>query len=425
VKLIDIAWKDMLRSFRSLFAIGMMIAAPLLITGLIYMAFGGAASGKTDLPVTKVAIVNQDVPPAGSPSFGQSIIDLRKDAKVASWLILTEVKDPATAEAMVNNQEVNIAIIIPPDFSKSILTRQGTPQVRLIQDPTLTVGPMVIKNMVGSLLDGAAGAQIAINTELTRSQALGTTIDPASHMMMAQQYGNWFVTFQRTLYHSPQAALAAKAPTAAEKPSTDQQDGFKRILSLVLAGQMIFFGFYTGAFSMMSILQEQEEGTLARLFTTPTSRTVILGGKFLSVVFMVLVQGIVMVLVGIFVFGVKWGNPISVAISLIGQTLGATGLGVLIISFVKNTKQAGTVLGGGLSALGILGGLFTLTVPNAPKFFELSALFTPHGWVLRCWKATLAGGGPAEILLPLLVVTLMSAVMFGIGALVFQRRFAS
>ena len=34
MKIIDIALKDLVRSFRSLFAIGMMFVAPLLITGL-------------------------------------------------------------------------------------------------------------------------------------------------------------------------------------------------------------------------------------------------------------------------------------------------------------------------------------------------------------------------------------------------------
>ena len=40
MKILDIAFKDLTRSFRSAFAVGMMFVAPLLITGLIYFAFG-------------------------------------------------------------------------------------------------------------------------------------------------------------------------------------------------------------------------------------------------------------------------------------------------------------------------------------------------------------------------------------------------
>ena len=42
MKILEIAIKDLTHSFRSLFAIGMMIVAPLLLIGLISLAFGGA-----------------------------------------------------------------------------------------------------------------------------------------------------------------------------------------------------------------------------------------------------------------------------------------------------------------------------------------------------------------------------------------------
>jgi len=64
MKMLDIAFKDLTRSFRSLFAIGMMVGAPLLITGLIYFAFGGGHTSASDLPAVKVGVVNADQLPA-------------------------------------------------------------------------------------------------------------------------------------------------------------------------------------------------------------------------------------------------------------------------------------------------------------------------------------------------------------------------
>ncbi len=55
-------------------------------------------------------------------------------------------------------------------------------------------------------------------------------------------------------------------------PDAQPETPMKKIISVIMAGQMIFFAFYTGAYSMTSILKEEEEGTLARLFTTPTDR---------------------------------------------------------------------------------------------------------------------------------------------------------
>ena len=57
MKIIDIALKDLIHSFRSVFAVGTMVVAPLLLIGLIYFAFGGATSGTSELPVVKVGVV--------------------------------------------------------------------------------------------------------------------------------------------------------------------------------------------------------------------------------------------------------------------------------------------------------------------------------------------------------------------------------
>ena len=64
MKILDIAFKDLTRSFRSAFAVGTMVVAPLMLIGLIYFAFGGASSGTSDLPAVKVGVVCSDKLPA-------------------------------------------------------------------------------------------------------------------------------------------------------------------------------------------------------------------------------------------------------------------------------------------------------------------------------------------------------------------------
>ena len=61
MKAIDIALKDLTRSFRSVFAVVFMFGLPLLITGMFYLMFGNIAeSGGFNLPRTKVIIANLD-----------------------------------------------------------------------------------------------------------------------------------------------------------------------------------------------------------------------------------------------------------------------------------------------------------------------------------------------------------------------------
>ena len=68
MKIMDIALKDMLRSLRNIFLIGMVVAAPLLIVGLIYFAFGGMSNERAAMPVMQVGVVNHDQLPEAARS---------------------------------------------------------------------------------------------------------------------------------------------------------------------------------------------------------------------------------------------------------------------------------------------------------------------------------------------------------------------
>lgn len=425
MKILDIAFKDLTRSFRSVFAIGMMVLAPLLLTGLIYFAFGGMSGGDVSMTAIKVGLVNADQLPADSVfemPIGDNIRSMFFDESVESWITASDYADEASAREAVDKQEIGVAVIIPQNFTGRYLSGEKDVQVLIVSDPTLSIGPAVVQDMVTMMVDAVAGGGIAIETIMERLQANGIQLEPAQIPSWVERYGNWYQDFQRNLFHSPdKAALVLVAPSAGE---TDVVDPIQKSMSLVMAGQMIFFAFFSGAYSMMSILQESEEGTLARLFTTPTDRTSILMGKFMAVFITVILQGLVLMIAGHYAFGINWGEPVGVAMALTGQVFAATGLGVLLISFVKNTRQGGPVLGGGLTALGMLGGLFTANIPGMPEAFARMANFTPQGWVIKTWKLVMDGLPVSDLLLPFAVMMSMGIIMFAVGAMMFRRRFA-
>ena len=426
MKILDIAFKDLTRSFRSAFAIGMMVVAPLMLTGLIYFAFGGMSSGDVSMTAIKVGVVNADQLPAGTvldAPIGDNIRSMFFDESVKSWIEASDYTDEASIRAAVDKQEIGVAVIIPQGFSASYLNGEKSEQVLIVSDPTLSIGPAVVEDMVTMMVDGVAGGGIAIQTILERLEANGIQPDTTQIPSWIEHYGNWYRDFQRNLFHNPnKAALVLVAPSAGE---TNTADPLAQMMGLTMAGQMIFFAFFTGGNSMMSILREHEEGTLARLFTTPTDRTKILTGKFLAVFVTVLLQGLVLMIAGRFAFGIQWGEIASVALALTAQVIAAAGLGVLLISFVKSTKQGGPVLGGGLTVLGMLGGLFTANIPGGmPEAFNAIGNFIPQGWVLKGWRMALDGSAAGDLLLPFIVTVVMGIIMFTVGAMMFKRRYA-
>ena len=426
MKILDIALKDLTRSFRSMFAVGMMVVAPLMLTGLIYFAFSSMSGGDVSMTAIKVGVVDADQLPAESvleTPIGQTIRSMFFDESVESWITAADYPDQASARAAIDKQEIGVAVIIPQDFTARYLSGEKDAQVLIVSDPTLSIGPAVVQDMVTMMVDAVAAGGITIQTILERQEANGIQPDPAQIPAWVERYGNWYRDFQRDLFHHPdKAALVLVAPSAGDAKTVDP---LQKMMGLTMAGQMIFFAFFTAGYAMMSLLAESEEGTLARLFTTPTDRISILTGKFLAVFITVILQGLVLMMAGHYAFGIQWGELLSVALALIAQVIAASGLGVLLISFVKSTKQGGPVLGGGLTVLGMLGGLFTSNIPGGmPAAFNALANFVPQGWVLKSWRLALDGAPVADQFIPFVVTVLMGAVMFAIGATMFRRRFA-
>ena len=61
MKLIDIAFKDMTRSFRSAMSLMFMFVIPLLISGMFALMFGNLAQGgEFNLPRTRLVVANLD-----------------------------------------------------------------------------------------------------------------------------------------------------------------------------------------------------------------------------------------------------------------------------------------------------------------------------------------------------------------------------
>ncbi|MBI5566517.1 MAG: ABC transporter permease, partial [Chloroflexi bacterium] len=368
MKIIDIALKDLTRSFRSAFAVGMMFVAPLLITGLIYFAFGGLSGGSGGFSIqpVKVVIANLDQATSGF-SVGDLIVAAMSDPDFGQWFSVTTAPDEAAARSSVDRREAGVAVIIPADFTQVALSPTGQSSIVIVQDPTLAIGPSIIRDVISQIVDGVAGSKIAIGAVSDQFQAIGQTLSNEQIQAIAMQYGQWSQQLGQALSAGKGTALTVRAPQSGDLQGEAQSasaSGFGAVLlAATMSGQLIFFAFYTGAYAAQSILREDEEGTLPRLFTTPTSRATILGGKFVGIFVLGIVQAVVLMIASALAFNINWGQPLLALLVALAMIIAATGFGLFLMSLIKNQKQSGMVLGGALTAAGMLGGLFTVAVP--------------------------------------------------------------
>ena len=423
MKAFDIALKDMLRSFRSAFLLVMMFIVPLAITGLLYLAFGGMvkSQGNLALPVTRVQVVNLDQPDShGGLAAGQLMVDYLQGQDLARLFQVSVVSDEASARIAVERGETDVAVIIPTNLSAAAEQPETKAAVALYHDPAKTIGPRVVKILVGDFVDGFAGAKIAVEVATHQARAQGIELNPGEAEAIAMRYVAWLQgTGHSDEGESASPVAATRAPTT-EMQTANPQSVF---LGPVMAGMMIMFVFFTGAATAQSIIYEDEEGTLARLLTTPTPQPVILAGKFVAVLSTLIVQAVVLLVVASLLFEIRWGQPLTVATVTLGLVIAASGFGVLLMSFVKTSRQAGPVLGVVVALTGLLGGLVPTGDPSQPSPFESITLALPQGWAMRGWRLALSGASLSEVLWPVIVLLVAGAVFFAVGTLFFRKRF--
>jgi ABC-2 type transport system permease protein len=425
MKMLDIAQKDLLRSVRGATFLFFGFVVPLLMTGIFYLAFGDmtiGGDGGFSLPTTAVQVVNLDRGTTGF-SAGELLVEILHREELADLLDIREATDAASARAAVDSQQAGVAIIIPDGFSAAVFDPQGQAAVEFYQDPTLVLGPGIVKGIVSQLVDGFAGSKIAVAVAGEQLAEHGIQLEPANLAALAREYGTWSAAQAGSLQGAADPLLQTRSPGGAAETS----DVRMSIVSGIMAGMMVFYVFFSGAATAQSILLEEEAGTLSRIFTTPTPPAVILGGRIIATLVTLVAQLVILLLVSALVFNIDWGDPVAMSGVTLGLIVLAASSGLFATSLLKNSRQGGIVQGGVMTVLGIVGmiDIFTANVPGtAGNTLSIVPLLVPQGWAVRGWALLLKGGGLIDVLPTVAVMLALSAIFFLAGLLRFRRRFA-
>lgn len=421
-----IAVKDLRRSFRNVTAWAFMFGIPLLVTGMFYLMFGGAVrSGSFDLPPVKVVIANLDLHaprlqfgklPEGihAHTFSELIVAVLRSNEIADLLETSVAVDAASAKAAVDGRSAQVAIIIPEGFSHAFAAADGRAEIEQYQDPTATIGPAIVDAVIRRFLDSLSGVKIAVD------QAVDSA--PMDRPELVGLFVEEYLASSRAQSGDPAAEFLEIIPP---HQTEAESNPVLALITPIMGGMMIFYSYYTGVNSAQSILHEDEQRTLQRMFTTPVGRNAILAGKFLAVFLTVLVQVITLMLVARLVFGIEWGHPLSAAMAAGGIVLSAATFGILANSFLKDTRQSGLLFGGVLTVSGMLGmiRIFAMNSPAAVRLGDSVALLVPQGWAVRGLLEAVGGALPPEMIPDSLALIAWSAVFMTLGTWRFARKF--
>lgn len=365
---------------RTALLVGVLL--PFALASILALTLGGAAEGDLDLDIGLVDLDRGAV----ADRFEETL-------RAADVGTVHPLGDRDVAERRAEEGALDAAFVLPVDLSARS-TSGGGGSIEVIGSPDSDLGPLVATSIARSFAARLDGIAIAVATASETPEDGPSIADAAARL--------------------PPAATLDISVTADEgvTPST-----------FAAIGMAVFFLFFTVEFGIRSVIEEREQGTLARLLAAPIRPASVLIGKGLASFVVGVLSTSLLVVATTLLLDASWGPLIGVALLV----LTGVGTAVAVTSFVATFATTSTQAGNYASIVAVVGGLLGGTffpISQAPGLLASARFLSPQGWLMEGFTELSTGGGLVGAL-PALAGTLVIGVAFGTLAWIRARRMLS
>ncbi|MEW6010179.1 MAG: ABC transporter [Methanobacterium sp.] len=418
MKFISIAIKDFKELIRDQRGLFMILGFPLFFMLVFGFAFGGM--GQENEPHL-LAVVNYDQG-ANFPltneevNFGNNFTEVLQDSKYEDSdvnLFNVTVTTESEADRLIKSREVDAAIIIPEDFSQSmvelIISNLNQQNIMVIPEGTTNAS----NNFTSVIIKGDTSFS---NFGVSQAILVGTL----------QQFQEETVSaISETI--SPSTAPSAESITTSVEsvPGTESFSMF----DFLAPGMMVFAILLLATTVAAALSREVETGTLARLKMSRMRSFDLLFGGLIPWSLVAAAQIVILLVVAI-IMGFKWQGGLNslilaIFIAVIGG-IASVALGMIIAAFAKNDRQAanlGTLVTVPVSFLS--GAFFALPPVVIGDFLGKQVQIydlLPWTHTLTALRAVLTfGEGLNDITYSLGWMIVLTLILFVIGVGIFSR----
>lgn len=360
---------------RSVFIMGILV--PISLMFVMNLVFGGM--DEPDLGSTTVA-----ASVAEDDELGQAVVETLTQIDVLEVTIDRVAADDVRPRAEAG--QAQLGIIVPAGFGEAVTSGEGA-TIEMIEgdgagletDILISVVRGVSEQMTAGTVAAGAGGELGLPPEL-----LG-------------QIG-------------AQVGQAAPVVTTVEgTTATEQLDPG----ATMVAGQAGLFLLFTVGFGVLGLINEREQGTLARLQSAPIRPGLIVGAKAMSSYLLGVLATLVLLGAGSLLFDVDFGSPAVVIVLVLSVVAAATSLSFIVARVALTAEQAGVAQAILAVVLGMAGGAF---FPVAASGITATLLdLNPVAAFTRALGISAGGGGLADVAGPVGMM-LAFAVVFGLAS---------
>lgn len=395
----QICKKDLTEFPRDKMRLVVFLIMPIFMMILTGFIFPNQSSIK-DIPI---GIVNSDPKVGNQLKEALSNIEMTKGNKA---FIVKEYKTVDQVKEAIKKQDVNGALIIPEDFSNVIMSSKQA-KITIIEDqssPQISKTTTSVLSKVVEMFGQKIGSQ-KVETLLSRNSQTGK---PDTSMQQMPPSGQ-------------SDASSYITPISVEvKGLIEGETNYFDFVAPGIIAMIVLTAVLTGLAASVSV--EREHGTLDGILIAPISRLSIIMGKALSQSVRGLIQGALVLLLAMVLFGVHInGSLLLVTLILILGIFSFVGLGILVSASAAQQESAMQVLSMVQFPMLFLSGVF-FPIQQMPAFMQVISKCVPLTYAVDALrKVMILGAGIGDVAKELVILVLFGAVTLIIAVPLFKK----
>lgn len=409
-------YKEFLLLTRDIGGIAILFVMPLVLIITITLIQDSTFKTVTDSKIP-ILVVNND-----NGNVSKTILNGLQESNAFE----VNLKDTEEiAKDLVFKGKFQLAIIIPENLSSSLeqkvsqnvegiiakfgLEEESSAPRKLIEgkEVKLYFDPATQTTFKSSVKNGIDKMVSKIETEsIYKAFQEQITDDPSEAIFETEN----FITFKEIL------------------PKKDNEEYIPNSVQHNVPAWTLFAIFFIIVPLSINIVKEKSQGTFVRLRTNPVSYATVLGGKTVVYLMVCLIQFILMLLVGLFVFpaiglptlDVSGRLPLLFVVAVFAG-LAAIGLGLLLGTIAKTQEQSAPFGATFVVILAAMGGVW-VPVFVMPKIMQTLSHISPMNWGLNAFYDVFLRNGSLLDVLPEISLLLLFFLATTLIAIIYNEK---
>ena len=415
--LLRISWTNLKRDR---VAQALTFLLPILFFSIFASVFGNQGGNSTSR--VRVAVVDED----NSELSRRIVAGLRAETALRVRVAAdAESKGPAldraAAEALVQNGDVPVAIVLPKGLGATAAgfgpPQSGAPRIQLLADVSDPIAPQMIGGLLQKVTMTAA-PDLMMESGIGQFEKHAGTLTPEQRAAV----NAWLPTMRPGGSGSAAAAGTGGFGVGIDTVDVMRKGKSESLVSFYAAGVGVMFLLFSVTGASGTLLDEVDSGTLDRVLSTRVGMTGLLLGKWLFLTLGGLTQLTVMFLWGRLAFGLDLFHHLpGFFVMTIFTAAAAAGFGLMLATLARTRAQLSgmsTIVILTMSALG--GSMFPRFLMS--ETMQKLGLLTFNGWALDGYLKVFWRNAAVWQLWPQLLVLAVLATVFMTLARTFARR---